>query len=85
MSAITNQNTNKSSVGHNNGNGKIPNTKTQRPEKDRKDRICWRCGGIGHQWRECATSRQDNNLPFKPVTTSPLPALTREELTSVDN
>ena len=50
MSAITNQNTNSHSVGHNNGNGKIPNTRTQRPEQDRKDRICWGCGGIGHGW-----------------------------------
>ena len=81
MSAITNHNTNNNCVWHNNGNGKIPNTKTQRPEKDRKDRICWGCGGIGHGWRECETSRQDNNLPFNPVTTSPLPASTRGELT----
>ena len=48
MSAITNQKTNNNGVGHINGNGKIPNTKTQRLEKDRKDRICWGCGGIGH-------------------------------------
>ena len=85
MSAITNQNTNNNSIGHNNGNGIIPNMKTQRPEKDRKDRICWGSGGIGHQWRKCAKSRQDNNLPFKLVTTRPLPASTREELTSVDS
>ena len=48
MSTITNQNKSNNSVGHNNGNGKIPNTKTQRPKKDRKDRICWGCGGSEH-------------------------------------
>ena len=69
---------------HNNDNGKIPNTKTQRPEKDRKDRICWGCGGTGHGGKECVTPRQGNNLPFKLVT-SPLPALTREESTPTDN
>ena len=57
ISAITNQNTKNNSVGHNNVKGKIPNTKTHRPKKDRKDRICWGCGGIGHQWRECARPR----------------------------
>ena len=41
MSAITNQNTTNNSARHNNGNGKIPNTKTQGSENDRKDRICW--------------------------------------------
>ena len=66
MLAITNQNTNNNSVGHNNGNGKIPNTRTQRPEQDTKDRIFGVCGGIGHRWRECATHRQSNHLPFKP-------------------
>ena len=85
MSTITNQNTNNNSVGHNNGNGGNPNTKTQRPEKDTKDRICWGCGHIGHGWRECATPRQNNNLPFKPETSSPLPTPTREESTSTDN
>ena len=81
MSAITNQNTNNNSVGHNNGNGKIPNTRTQRPKQDKKDRICWGCGGIGHGYRECATPRQSNNLPFKPETSGPLPTSTREETT----
>ena len=50
MTAITNQNTDNNSVRHNNGNGKIPNAKTQRPEKYGKDRICWGCGGIGYGW-----------------------------------
>ena len=48
VSAIINQYTNNNSVGHNIGNGKIPNTRNQRPEQDRKDRICWGCGGIRH-------------------------------------
>ena len=39
MSAITNQNTTNNSARHNNGNGKISNTKTQRPVKDRKIRF----------------------------------------------
>ena len=26
---------------------------------------CWGCGGAGHSWRECATPRQGNNLPFR--------------------
>ena len=85
MSAITNQNKNSNSVGHNNGNGKIPNIKSQRLEKDRKDRICSGCGGIGHGWRECATPRQSNSLTFKPETFSPLPTSTRQESTSTDN
>ena len=85
MSANTNQNTNNNSARHNNGNGKIPNTKTQRSEKDRKDRISWGCGSIRHGWRECATPRQSNNLPVKPETSSPLPTSTREESTSTDN
>ena len=37
MSAITNQNMNNNSVGHNNGNGNIPN---RRSKQDRKDMIC---------------------------------------------
>ena len=85
MSAITNQNTNNNSLGHNNGNGKISNTRTQRPKQDRKDRICWSCGSIGHRWRECATPRQSDYVPFKPETSSPLPISTREETTSTDN
>ena len=85
MSTITNQNTNNNSVGHNNGNWENPNTKTQRPEKDTKDRICWECGSIGHGWRECATPRPSNNLPFEPETSSPLPTSIREESTSTDN
>ena len=47
--------------------------------------ICWRCGGIGHGWRECATPRQSNNLPFKPETSSPLPTSTRGESLLSDN
>ena len=35
--------------------------------------ICWGCGSIGHGWKECATPRQSDNLPFKPETSSPLP------------
>ena len=58
---------------------------TQRPETDRKDMICCRCGGIGHGWRECATPRQSDYLPFKPETSSPLPPSTMEESTSTDN
>ena len=85
MSAITSLNTNNNSVGHNNGNGKIPNTRTQRPKQDRKDGICWGCGGIGHGWREYATPKQSNNLPFKPETSSPLPTSTREGSTSTDH
>ena len=68
MSTITNQNTTNNSAGHNNGNGRIPRTKTQRPEKNRKDMICWGCGGIRHGWRECTTPGQSNNLHFKPDT-----------------
>ena len=85
MYAITYQNTTNKSSRHNNGNGKISNTKTQRSEKDRKERICLGCGGIGHGWRECATPRQSNNLPFKSETPSPLPTSTREESTSIGN
>ena len=48
MSTITSQNANNNSVGHNNRNGKISNTRTQRSEQDGTDRICWGCGGIGH-------------------------------------
>ena len=86
MSAITNQNTTNNSSRHNNGNGKIYLTqKTQRSEQDRKDRICWGCGGIGHGRRECATPQESNNLPFKSETSSSLPTSTREESTSTDN
>ena len=101
MSTITNQNASnngENGARHNNGNGKFPNTKTQRPKKDQKDMLCWGCGGTGHGWRECLTPRQGNNLPFKPAnrnlngqwgeetqTSSPLPTLTREESTSMDN
>ena len=101
MATITNQNTNnngQNGVRSNNGNGKFPNTKTKRPEKDQKDILCWGCGGTGHGLRECSMPRQGNNLPVKPAnrnlnwlmgeeteTSSPLPTLTREESTSRDN
>ena len=68
MSAITNQNANnngKNVPRCNNGNKKFPNTKIQRPKKDRKDLTCLGCRGIRHGLRECSTSRQGNNLPFK--------------------
>ena len=55
MSAITNQNANNNGQNGprcNNGNGIFPNARTQRPKKDRKDMICWGCGGTGHGWRE---------------------------------
>ena len=70
ISPITNQNSNNNGQNGskcNNGNGKIPNTKTQRPKKDRKDMIHWGCGGTGHGWKEYSTPRQGNNLPFKPA------------------
>ena len=51
MSAITNQNASnngQNGVTCNNGNGKFPNAKTQRPKRDQKDMLCWRCRGTGH-------------------------------------
>ena len=39
---------------------------SKKPKRDRKDMKCWGCVGSGHSWRECSTSRQGNNLPFKP-------------------
>ena len=51
MFAITNQNANNNGpngMRHNNGNGKFPNTKTQRPKRDQKDMLCWGCRGTGH-------------------------------------
>ena len=68
MSTITNENANNNGQNgprHNNGNGKFPNMRTQRPKKNRKYMICWGCGGTRHGWRECSTPRQGNNLPFK--------------------
>ena len=68
MSAITNQNTSnyqQNGARHNNGNGKFPNTKTQRSKKDQKDMHCWGCGGTGHEWRDCLTASQGINLAFK--------------------
>ena len=68
MSAIINQNANNNGhngARHNNGNGKLPNTKTQRPKKYKKGMLCWGCGGTGHGWREGLTPRQGNNLPSK--------------------
>ena len=43
MFAIINQNASNNGqygVRHNNGNGKFPNTKTQKPEKDQNDMLC---------------------------------------------
>ena len=95
MSTITNQNA--SNIGqncakYNNGRGKFPNTKTQRPKKDQKDMLCWECGGTGHRWRECLTPRQGIYIPFKLAnrnlnskwgeetqTSSPLPTSRRED------
>ena len=60
MSAITYQNTSnngQNGVRHNNGNGKFPNTKTQRPKRDQKAMLCWGCRGTGHGWRECLIPR----------------------------
>ena len=54
-------------------------------EHNNEDMICWGCGGIGHGWRECATPRQSENLPFKPEISSPLPTSTSEESISTDN
>ena len=81
-----------------NGKSKFSNTKFQRPKKDRKDMKCWGCGGTGHGWRECSTPKQGNNLPFRPANqnlngqwaeetqaSNPLPAMTREESTLMDN
>ena len=58
----------------------------------------WGCGGTGHEWRECSTPRQGNNLPFRLANqnlngqcgeetqaSNPLPVMTREESTSTDN
>ena len=49
-----------------NGNGKYSSNTFQRPKHDRKNMTCWGCGGTEHCWRECSTSRQGNNLPFRP-------------------
>ena len=85
MSAITNQNTNNNSVGHNNGNGKIPDT---RSEQDKNDMICWGCRDIGHGWRECATPRQSTNLPFKlepPALSQHQPLMSQHQQTSKES
>ena len=73
MSAVTNQTNQNSSTSKeqdasksNNGNGKYSYNKLQKPNRDKKDRKCWGCGGSGHSWRECSTPRQGNNLPFRP-------------------
>ena len=50
-----------------------------------KNMISWGCGSIGHEWRECATPRPNNYLPFKPETFSPLPTSTRGESPLSDN
>ena len=72
MSAVANQtslnpNKNGGCMGFkSNGNGKYPSTTFQRPKKDKRNMICWGCGGSGHSWKECFTPRQGNNLLFKP-------------------
>ena len=48
-----------------NGNNKSSSNAFQRPKHDRKDMICWGCGGTGHSWRECFTPTQGNTLPFR--------------------
>ena len=84
MSAITNQKTTNNSVRHNNWDGKIPKTKTQRPDKDRKDMNCWGVevldmgGGNMQLVDKTILSLLTGNLQS-------LPALTREESTSMDN
>ena len=101
MSAITNQNLSENNE-HNgfkpsDGNGKFSNTKFHRSKKD-KDIKCWKCGGSRHGYRECSTSRQGNNPPFRPAkknlngqwgeetqASNPLPVMTREEPTLSDN
>ena len=71
MSAITNQNTNKTNGQNgpkrNNGDQKFTGVKTQKFKKDRKDMKCWGCGGMGHGWGECSTPMLGNNIPFKPT------------------
>ena len=47
--------------------------------------ICFGCEGIGHGWRECATPRQSDNLPFTPETSSSLPTSTWGESPLSDN
>ena len=49
-----------------NGKSKYPSTMFQRPKRDKKNMMCWGCGGSGHSWIECSTPRQRNNLPFRP-------------------
>ena len=72
MSAVANQtNPNPSKTSgctgfKSNRNGKYPSNTFQRPKYDRKNMTCWRCGVVGHSWRECSTPRQGNNLPFRP-------------------
>ena len=112
MSAVTNQtnqNLNKNGEctgSKSNGNGKYSSTTFQRPQRDKKNMTYWGCGGSGHSWRECSTSRQGNNLPFRPNNlnlnqddrhnligcqgeetqpSNPLPVMTREESTSMEN
>ena len=68
LSAIINQNANNNGQNGprcNNGNGKFPNMRTQKPRKDRKDMICWGCRGTRHGWREYSTPRQGNKYPFQ--------------------
>ena len=49
-----------------NENNKYSSNTFQRPKHDRKNMICWGCGGTRHSWRECSTLRQGNTLPFRP-------------------
>ena len=49
-----------------NGNNKYSSNTFQMPKHNRKNMVCWGCGGTGHSWRECSTPRQGNTLPFKP-------------------
>ena len=49
-----------------NENNKYSSNTFQRPKHDRKNMICWGCGGTRHSWRECSTPRQGNTIPFMP-------------------
>ena len=40
-----------------NGNNKYSSNAFQRSKCDRKNMICWGCGGTRHSWRECSTPR----------------------------
>ena len=72
MSAIANQTTTNltKTSGHPglkpHGSGRYSSNMFQRPKCDSKKMTCWGCGGTGHSWRECSTTRQWNTLPFRP-------------------